>query len=169
MMLPALFCIFTLAIVGCSGIEVTTPRSNPSGLYVEEDEFDLSNLVGTEEIQLLQDGTGVSRRKFGATSPAIRVLRDSRIRLTTTRESGNKVYVLEFKGKWKLRGDKIFYQDDKARIDHIGDFFLAVFNPKEPRSSLSARHVFSIDSNGDLLRIPPRGHPYYAGKFVKQK
>ncbi len=161
--------MLTLAVAGCTSLENAGLRPNPSGLYVEEDEFDLSSLAGTEEFQLFQDGKGVSRLKFGATSPTIGILRESRFPMTTMRRGGKKFYTVESKGRWSFKGDKLFYQDTDSRIDHIGDFFLAVFNPKEPRSSLSSRHVFSIDSNGDLLRIPPRGHPYYAGRFVKQK
>jgi len=169
MKLPALFCVLALAAVGCSTLENTNSRPSPSGLYVKEDEFDLGSRMGTEEIQLFQDGTGISRLKFGVTYPMIGILRESRFPLTTIRKGGKKFYAVESKGRWSFKGGKLFYQDIDSRIDHIGDFFLAVFNPKEDRSGLSSRHVFSIDRNGDLLRIPPRGHPYYAGRFVKQK
>jgi hypothetical protein len=168
MKIPPLFCVLALALVGCSSLENTNSRPSPSGLYVEEDEYDFIRTVGIEEFEIFPDGTAVSRWKFSPSSPVIAVLKESQVPLLTKREGGKKIYLMENKGTWRFRGDKIVYQDSESRIDPVGDFFLAVFNPKEHRSTLSARYVFSINSNGDLLRIPPRGHPYYAGRFVKQ-
>jgi hypothetical protein len=168
---PLILSLLALLVAGCASLKETDHQPDVSGRYTEPFDPDLADvyeLVSREELEFFTDGTAVSRWKFAASSPVISVLKESQVPLLTKREGGKKIYLMENKGTWRFRGDKIVYQDSESRIDPVGDFFLAVFNPKEPRSSLSSRHVFSIDSNGDLLRIPPRGHPYYAGRFVKQ-
>ncbi len=150
----SLLYLAVLTLAGCATSDSAKEHPNPVGVY-----RDTSNILPVayfwEEFALRADGSGTNRMSM--------VIGKSK-----SKPKGEINEYFESKGTWRFQGDKIVYQDTNSRIDPVGDFFLALFNPEEPRSSLSSRHVFSIDSNGDLLRIPPKGHPYYAGRFVKQ-
>jgi len=169
---PLLLSLMALWIAGCTSLKETNPQSSLSGRYVEPRDPDLTEvyeLIGNEEFEFFPDGTAVSRWILGKIMRDIS-LKDIPTRIVTERRNGKKVYVTKTEGTWRMKGDKVFYQDDgKLAEPSLVDFFLATFNPKAPRAGLSSRHVFAIDTNGDLLRIPPRGHSYYAGRFVKQQ
>jgi len=174
---PLLLSLLALLVAGCTSLKETDPRPKLSGRYAEPVDPDLADvyeIVGKEEFDFFSDGRAISRWILGKTTRDL-LLKDLPAHLPTPpvvseRRRGKTVYVIETTGTWRSEGRKIFYQDNgKPAESPLIEFFLATFNPKAPRASLSERHVFAIDSNGDLLRIPPRGHPYYAGRFVKQK
>ena len=169
---PLLLSLLALLVAGCTSIKDTNSRPALSGRYAEPVDPDSTiahELIGKEEFEFFPDGTAVSRWILGKIMRDIS-LKNIPTRIVTERRNGKKVYVTKTEGTWRMKGDKVFYQDDgKLAEPSLVDFFLATFNPKAPRAGLSSRHVFAIDTNGDLLRIPPRGHSYYAGRFVKDE
>ncbi len=169
--------LLALLVAGCTILKETDHQPELTGRYTEPLDPDLNDvyeLVGREEFEFFPDGTAISLWIFGSKLRNL-LLKDLPAQLpippvVTERRNAKKVYVLKTKGTWRVKGNKIVYQDDGMPAEPpLVDFFLATFNPKAPRASLSERHVFAIDTNGDLLRIPPRGHPYYAGRFIKQR
>ncbi len=167
---PLLLSLMAVWIAGCTSLKETNPQSSLSGRYVEPRDPDLTEvyeLIGNEEFEFFPDGKAIYRWIHSKKGRDL-ILKFSSVPIVTERRGGKKVYVTKDVGTWRIKGDKIIYQDDgKPAEPLLVDFLLTTFNPKAPRASLSERHVFAIDSNVDLLRIPPRGHPYYAGRFVK--
>ena len=174
---PLLFSLLALLVAGCSSLKETDPQPNLIGRYAEPVDPDLTEvheLIGREEFEFFPDERAITRWIIGKTTRDL-LLKDLPAHspippVVTERRDGKKVYVIKTKGTWRIKGNKIFYRDDGKLVQpSLVDFLLATFNPNAPRTGLSTCHVFAIDANGDLLRIPPRGHPYYAGRFVKQK
>jgi hypothetical protein len=163
--------LLPLLVAGCASLKQTDPRPELSGRYAEPVDPDLTEvyeLIGSEEFEFFPDGTAENRWILGKITQDISV-KDIPTRIVTERRGGKKIYLIKDVGTWRFRGDRVIYQEDGKPVEPpIVDFLLATFNPKAPRASLSTRHVFTIDANGDLLRIPPKGHPYYAGRFAKQ-
>lgn len=169
---PLILSLLALLVAGCASLKETEPRPELSGRYAEPVDPDSTiahELIGKEEFEFFPDGTAVSRWILGKITRDIS-LKDIPTRIVTERRNGKKVYVTKTEGTWRIKGDKVFYQEDGKPVQPpLVDFLFATFNPSAPRASLSTRHVFAIDANGDLLRIPPRCHSYYAGRFVKEK
>lgn len=169
---PLLLSLVALLVAGCSSLEKAPARPDLSGRYAKSSDSDLPNfdkLYGTKEFEFFPDGTAVKRVILGKIMRDI-VLERSPESVVTERRGGKKVYMIKNAGTWRIKGDKIIYQDDGMAVaPPLVDFFRETFNLKAPRARLSSRHIFTVDANGDLMRIPPRGHAYYAGRFVKQK
>jgi hypothetical protein len=169
---PLILSLLALLVTGCASFKEIDPLPELSGRYVEPLDPDLADvyeLIGREEFEFFPDGKAIYRWIHSKKGRDL-ILKFSSVSIVTERRGGKKVYVTKDVGTWRIKGDKIIYQDDgKPAEPLLVDFLLATFNPKAPRASLSERHVFAIDTNGDLLRIPPRCHSYYAGRFVKEK
>jgi hypothetical protein len=98
-----------------------------------------------EEFTLRSDGSGTNRLS------------------STLVKRGKKVSAAKGKGqgKWYFKGKRLYYESTNLFTSELESI-------KSPITR-TMTHIFEIDANGDLLRIPPKGHPYVAGRFVKQK
>lgn len=143
MNLLPLFCLAVLALAGCATSGSAKERPNPAGVYRET--TDSPPMFIMEEFTLRPDGSGTNRLS------------------STLVKKGKKVSAAQGRGqgKWYFKGKRLYYESTNV--------FTSDFEGIESPITRKMTHIFEIDENGDLLRIPPRGHPYVAGRFVKQK
>ncbi len=178
---PLLLSLLALLVAGCVSFKEADARPELSGRYGEPLDPDLANvyeLVGREEFEFFPDGTAISRWIMGKTTRDL-LLKDLPAHLptppvVTERRDGKKVYVIKTTGTWRFEGKRLVFQGPKtsAVFEDVHPWpapFTGLKSLLTPNRPKPTRYDFRIDTNGDLLRIPPRGHPYYAGRFVKQQ
>jgi len=132
-----------LLLAGCATSDSAKERPSPAGVYRET--TNVPPMFIMEEFRLKPDGSGTNRLS------------------STLMKKGKKVSAAKGKGqgKWYFRDKRLYYESTNV-------FTSELENIKSPITR-TMTHIFEIDANGDLLRIPPKGHPYVAGRFVKQK
>ena len=143
MKLLPLLCLAVIPLAGCAASDSATERPNPAGVYRETS--NIPPMFMLEEFTLKADGSAANR-----------------LSCTITKD-GKKISAAKGKGegRWYFKGKRLFYESTNV--------FTSDFEGIESPITRKMTHIFEIDANGDLLRIPPRGHPYVAGRFVKQK
>jgi hypothetical protein len=148
-----LLCLSVLLLAGCATSDSAKERPNPAGVYRET--INIPRVMyAWEEFALRADGGGSQRMSM--------VIGKSK-----SKPKGEINEYFEGQGKWRFRGDKLVFRDNRTRAWPSPFIYLqSLLMPNKP---LTIEDIFEIDENGDLLRIPPIGHPYYAGRFVKQK
>ena len=170
---PLLFSLLALLVAGCVSFKEADARPELSGRYAEPLDPDLADvyeLIGREEFEFFPDGRAVNRWILG------KKMRDilGTDLVVTERRDGQKIYVIKTTGTWRFEGKRLVFQGPKqsAVFEDVSPWpapftrLKSLLAPNKPRPT---RYEFRIDTNGDLLRIPPRGHPYLAGRFVKDK
>ena len=168
-----LLSLWAFLAVGCAGLKLASLQPNLIGRYAEPLDPDLTELyelIGREEFEFFPDGRAVSRRILGKKGRDI-LGTDF---VVTERRGGQKIYVIKTTGTWRLEGKRLVFQGQQslAVFEDVRPWpapFTALKSLLAPNKPTPTRYDFRIDTNGDLLRLPPRGHPYYAGRFVKQK
>jgi hypothetical protein len=170
---PLILSLLALLVAGCASLKETDHQPDVSGRYTEPFDPDLADvyeLVSREELEFFPDGRAVNRWILG------KKMRDilGTDLVVAERRDGQKIYVIKTTGTWRFEGKRLVFQGQQslAVFEDVRPWpapftgLKSLLAPNKPRPT---RYDFRVDTNGDLLRIPPRGHPYYAGRFVKQK